>query len=95
MLFAVSCIDKPDHGPVRAENRPAHVAFLKANSASVKAAGPYLSDDGEAMVGSLLIVEAESRAALQALLDQDPYAHAGLFAAVEIRPWKWTIGAPA
>jgi uncharacterized protein len=29
-----------------------------------------------------------------AFADRDPYAHAGLFAPVEIRPWKWTLRYP-
>ncbi|MBH0237917.1 YciI family protein [Methylobrevis albus] len=95
MLFAVSCLDKPGHAEVRTDNRPAHVAWLKANGAAIKAAGPYLSDDGAVMNGSLLIVEAEDRAALDALLAQDPYLHADLFDSVTVRPWKWVIGAPA
>jgi uncharacterized protein YciI len=28
------------------------------------------------------------------LADRDPYAHAGLFAPVEIRPWNRTLGNP-
>lgn len=95
MMFAVTCIDKPGHAETRAANRDAHLAFLKANAAAFRAAGPFLSDDGTAMVGSLLIVEAADRAALDTLLAGDPYAGAGLFASVEIRPWRWVIGAPA
>ena len=47
MHFAFICIDKPDHGQVRADNRPAHLDYLKANAARMLAAGPLLSDDGE------------------------------------------------
>ncbi|WP_181705087.1 YciI family protein [Chthonobacter rhizosphaerae] len=94
MLFAVTCIDKPGHAGVRTENRAAHLDFLKANADAVKIAGPFTSDDGSAMVGSLLVVEAADRAALDALLAADPYAAAGLFERVEIRPWRWVIGNP-
>jgi uncharacterized protein YciI len=94
MLFAVTCIDKPGHAHVRAENRPAHLDFLKANAAAVKLAGPFLSDDGQGMVGSLLVIKAADRAALDAMVAQDPYAAAGLFESVTVRPWRWTIGNP-
>ena len=94
MLFVVTCLDKPGHAAVRAANRGAHLDFVKANAAAVKIAGPLLSDDGEGMVGSLLVIEASNRAELDALISQDPYAEAGLFAGVEVRPWKWVIGAP-
>ncbi|WP_237155180.1 YciI family protein [Oryzibacter oryziterrae] len=94
MHFIVSCTDKPDHMAVRLENRPAHVEFLKANASSIPVAGPYISIDGTAMLGSMLIIEAESVEAVEAILAQDPYAKAGLFEAVSIKPWKWVIGAP-
>lgn len=94
MLFAVTCLDKPGHAAVRTDNRAAHLEFLKANAAAVKIAGPFTSDDGTAMVGSLLVVEAEDRAALDALLAADPYAAAGLFESVVVRPWRWVIGRP-
>ena len=95
MMFAAICLDKPGHAHVRAENREAHLAFLKSRPEAVRAAGPFLTEDGTGMVGSLLIVEAADRAAAEALLADDPYAKAGLFASTEIRPWRWAIGAPA
>ncbi len=95
MMFAVTCLDKPGHAAVRAANREAHLAFLKSHPESIRAAGPFLTEDGSGMVGSLLIVEGEDRAAVERLLAQDPYAEAGLFASTEIRPWRWVIGAPA
>jgi uncharacterized protein YciI len=33
-------------------------------------------------------------AAARAFAEADPYAQAGLFSSVDIRPWKWTLGAP-
>lgn len=95
MLFAVTCIDKPDHAAVRADNRTAHLAYLKENAGAVKIAGPFTSEDGARMTGSLLIVEAADRAACDALLAADPYAAAGLFESVTVRPWRWVVGQPA
>ncbi|MEO1198549.1 MAG: YciI family protein [Pseudomonadota bacterium] len=94
MLFAVTALDKPDHLPVRMENRPAHLDFLKANLDKIKIGGPVLDPDGQSPVGSLLIIEAGDRESVEALLANDPYAKAGLFGSVEIRPWTWVIGQP-
>lgn len=94
MLFAVTCLDKPGHLQVRLDNRPAHLEYLKANAAAVKIAGPLLTDDGEGMVGSFLVYDAENRAAVDALLAADPYAKAGLFESVTVRPWRWSVGNP-
>lgn len=77
------------------EIRPRHLAYIDANRAAVKLAGPFLSDDGQAMTGSLIVLEVENLAAAQAFAAADPYALGGLFASVDIREWRCTIGAIA
>lgn len=86
--------DKPGALSVRLENRPTHLAYLADNAATIKVAGPYLDEATGEPRGSMLILETESLEAAKAVLDKDPYAVAGLFAEVEIRPWRWVIGAP-
>ena len=93
MLFALTCTDKPGSLSVRMETRPAHLAFLESLGAALKAAGPFVDEEGKPN-GSLVIIEAENRAAAEVIAANDPYAKAGLFAAVEIRPWKWLIKNP-
>ncbi|SON53871.1 YciI-like protein [Hartmannibacter diazotrophicus] len=93
MLFVVSCIDKPGALQVRMDNRPAHLEFLDANKDVVKVGGPYMSEDGTSPTGSMLIIDAADRAALDALIAEDPYAKAGLFQSVDVRPWRRTVGA--
>jgi uncharacterized protein YciI len=88
MLFAFVCVDKPGHGQVRLENRAAHLAFLEGHKANLVAAGPLQTDDGTAMVGSLLIMDFADRGAAEAFAEADPYAAAGLFESVTIRRWK-------
>lgn len=77
------------------EIRPRHLAYIDANRAAVKLAGPFLSDDGQAMTGSLIVLDVENLAAAQAFAAADPYALGGLFASVDIRAWRCTIGAIA
>lgn len=88
MLFAFYCLDKEGHANVRTENREAHVAYLKENSEKIVTAGPLLNDAGTDMVGSLLVLDLADREAADAFAASDPYAKAGLFRSVEIRPWK-------
>lgn len=88
MHFVIYCLDKPGHAEVRADNRPAHVDYLKASAAQIVAAGPLLTDDGAGMTGSTLIMEFDDRAAAENWAANDPYAKAGLFASVDIRAWK-------
>lgn len=88
MHFIIHCTDKPGSANLRAINRPAHVDFLKRHRNSIFVAGPTLTQDGEGMNGSLLIVDFPDRAAVKAFADADPYACVGLFESVVIKPWK-------
>jgi uncharacterized protein YciI len=88
MYFIIHCTDKPGNANLRTTNRPAHVDFLKRHRASVFVAGPTLTQDGEGMNGSLLIVDFPDRAAVNAFAAADPYANVGLFESVIIKPWK-------
>lgn len=90
MLFALICTDKPGHLQVRMDNRPAHVEFLQGLGDTMKGAGPFLGAD-EKPNGSLVLIEAESQADAEAIAAQDPYAKAGLFASVDVRPWNWVL----
>ena len=96
MLFALICNDKPGSLQVRLDTRPQHVAFLEDLNAKgvLKFAGPFLGEDGKPN-GSLVVIEAEDHAAAAALASEDPYARAGLFATVDIRPWNWVFNKPA
>ncbi|HYE00861.1 MAG TPA: YciI family protein [Alphaproteobacteria bacterium] len=88
MHFAIICTDKPGSQELRLANRAAHLEYIDRHADQVVLAGPMLSDDGQGMVGSLLIMEFADRAAAEAFCAADPYAVAGLFAKVEIRPWR-------
>ncbi|KAF0119499.1 MAG: hypothetical protein FD152_4483 [Xanthobacteraceae bacterium] len=46
--------------------------------------GPLMSDDGEAMIGSLFLVEAPDRAHVEAFNHADPFHTAGIWQAVTI-----------
>ncbi len=90
MLYAVICKDKPDSGALRDATRPTHLKYLEAGGPVFS--GPMLGEDEKTPIGSLLIVEAPDRAAIEAWAANDPYARAGLFATVEIRPFRKVIG---
>ena len=94
MLYVLICEDRKDSLDVRLANRDKHLAFIGELGDRVRLAGPMLSDDGEGMVGSVLIIEADSTDDIQAIADADPYALAGLFEKVTIRPFKQVIPAP-
>lgn len=86
MLYAVTALDKPNALETRLANRAAHLEY--AAKLPIVLGGPMFADDGTSMIGSLLVIEADDRAALDAMLADDPYAKAGLFASVTVRPFK-------
>jgi uncharacterized protein len=92
MLFVATCTDKPDHLPVRLENRPAHLAYLEGLGAKVRSGGALLTPDQKSPIGSLLVLEAETEAEVREWLAADPYAKAGLFASVDVKPWRQGAG---
>ncbi len=95
--FSVYATDKKDHANVRAENRSDHIAWLGDHGHPVKIAmgGPTLDAASEGVVGSLLVVEAETLDQARAFCADDPYAKAGLFDSTEVRPFKWGLNPPA
>ncbi|MEZ5775252.1 MAG: YciI family protein [Hyphomicrobiaceae bacterium] len=95
MLFALILTDKPGGLAIRKETRPAHLDYLRSLGGRVKAAGPFLSEDGSEPRGSLVIIEAATLEEARAVAAADPYAKAGLFATTDIRGWNWVVNPPA
>jgi uncharacterized protein YciI len=87
MLFLIMCTDKPASIELRQSTRPAHLEHLKAHQSSLVEAGPVLDADGKPS-GSLLLVDMADRAAAEGFAAADPYARAGLFESVMIRPYR-------
>jgi len=92
MLFIATCIDKPDSHAKRTGRRPAHLIYLSSLGAKLRAAGALLDPAGQNAVGSLLIFETIDEADARAILAADPYAEAGLFASVDLKPWRQALG---
>ncbi len=93
MHYALLCTDKPDHLQVRLDTRAAHLDYLNGLGDQLKFAGPFLGEDGKPN-GSLVVIDATDPAAAKNIAAGDPYAKAGLFASVDIRPWNWAIKNP-
>jgi hypothetical protein len=89
MLFVLTAIDKENSLALRMQTRAAHFEYAKATG-MIKLGGPFLDAAGE-MAGSMIVIEAADLAAAKAWAASDPYAKAGLFASVDIRPWKVTF----
>lgn len=81
--------------PARLAARPAHLARLQAlvDAGRLLVAGPCpaidAADPGPAgFSGSVVIAEFADLAAAQAWAQEDPYMDAGVYASVQVRPFK-------
>lgn len=89
MHFYIRCVDKPGHLDVRKANRDDHLAYIRNGFADrIVAAGPTLDPDMEGMNGSVFIIEFDTIEDAREFAANDPYAKAGLFESVVIRPFK-------
>ena len=95
MHYAILCEDIANNLTLRQQARPDHLKHLQqlVDRGSLLAAGPHPALDtpepGEAgFTGSLIIAEFESLADAQAWADADPYVAAGVYAHVQVKPFK-------
>ncbi|MCW3477742.1 YciI family protein [Limobrevibacterium gyesilva] len=87
MLFALICTDTPGSLELRMATRPQHLAYLETYASKLMHAGAILDIDGRPC-GSLLVIDVADRAEAQGFAAADPYARAGLFESVVIRPFR-------
>ena len=92
MMFVVYAIDRRDAGPIRELHYPAHRAYLAEAPFPRLLSGPLTSDDGETMIGSMIIVEAESRARVEDFFAGDPFVRNGVYEQREIRVFRPRTG---
>jgi uncharacterized protein YciI len=87
MFFVLHGFDKEGALEARLANYQAHKAFLADTSrhgVSMVISGPLVADDGKTMIGSLMILEAPDRAAVETFNRADPFHAAGIWEKVEI-----------
>ena len=95
MLYAIIASDVPGSLPARLNARPAHLARLEQlkHEGRLVLAGPHpaidSNDPGEAgFSGSLIVAEFDSLQAAQSWADADPYRAAGVYADVQVKPFR-------
>jgi len=95
MLYAIVGQDVPDSLNQRLAARPAHLERLQAlqQAGRLLLAGPFPAidsvDPGSAgFSGSLIVAEFDTLVDAQAWADADPYMVAGVYAGVNVKPFK-------
>ena len=98
MLYSIVGIDVENSLPARLAARPDHVERLKqlVSQGKLVLAGPNpaidSSDPGDAgFTGSIIIAEFDSLQAAREWADQDPYILTGVYASVEVKPFKQAL----
>jgi len=88
MLYVVRFFDRPNCLHIREAQLPAHVQWLDQHRDTVLIPGSLRPDAGEAAIGGLWLVEAPSKAAIEQLLETDPFWTHGLRERYEIYFWS-------
>lgn len=98
MWYAIQGHDTPESLPRRQQARPAHLARLEAlrDAGRLLLAGPHPAIDAEdpgpaGFTGSLVVAEFENLDAARAWADADPYVEAGVYARVDVRPFRQVL----
>ena len=97
MLFVIHAIDKRDALPVRAHfYRPHRVHLDQAENFNVDVvtAGTLVADDGETPCGSVFVIDARDRAAVDAFVRSDPYHVNAVWERVQIHAYNRKRGTP-
>ena len=89
MLFTIFCIDKPNMKEKRAAAMPDHIEYLNAQT-KIKniMSGPLMDDEMENIVGSLYLLEAPNRVAIEEFTKEDPLVAADIWTSIEIRAFN-------
>ena len=92
MLWIISCVDRPNTAPVRDSVLQPHRDYLKSQKHILVLSGATQNDAGTEAIGSLFVVNVDSRAKARAFSDGDPFTQKGVFASITItrmRKGQW------
>lgn len=84
MHWIIYAVDKPGMLPTRTANVDKHRQYLAARPIRTLVSGPLTDDVGTNMTGSFFLVEADSRAEVEAFSRHDPFWSLGIWESVHI-----------
>jgi uncharacterized protein YciI len=92
MLWAITCVDNPNSAAARDKVLQPHRDYLQSQKKILVLAGATQNDDGTQAIGSLFVVNVDSRAKAKAFSDGDPFTKEGVFKSITItrmRKGQW------
>jgi len=96
MLWVVTCVDKPNTAAIRESVLQPHRDYLGSQKHILVLAGATQNDEGTAAIGSVFVLNVNSRAEAKQFSDGDPFTQKGVFASISIirmRKGQWNPGA--
>jgi uncharacterized protein YciI len=100
LLYAIISRDRPDSLEARLAARPDHLARLRQlqDEGRLVLAGPHPAIDSEepgpaGFTGSLVVAEFPDLERARAWAEADPYAAAGVYAEVTVKPFRKVLPA--
>jgi uncharacterized protein len=97
MLFVIHAIDRKDALSVRAKFYRAHRIHLdqaEQYHVDVVTAGTLVADDGETPVGSVFVIDAKDRSAVEKFTRSDPYHLNSVWEILQIHGYNKKRGTP-
>ena len=90
--YLVICRDGPGSAEPRKTHLNGHLAHVERNWQKYVTAGPIRTPGGEALIGSVFLVLADTLEEAEALMNGDPYITCGMYASVEYSELTNSIG---
>jgi uncharacterized protein len=93
MAWMIVSDDAPGGAAIRADRAvmDAHWAYELSIKEKILCAGSLRSDDGVTPIGSLLVLDVETREEALAIISADPATKAGLRGAITVKRWNKAI----
>lgn len=93
MPWMIISDDAPDGAVVRRDQAvmAAHWAYELSIKEKILAAGSLRTDDGVTPIGSLLVLDVETRGEAMTIIDADPATQAGLRGQMIVKRWNRAI----
>ena len=87
MAYLIDARDVPNSLALRQQNRPEHLAYLAEHAEKLILAGAQWDDDGQP-IGSVVIVDVDTREEAEAFAAADPFSRNGVFGDVTITEYR-------
>ena len=90
--FLIICRDASDSVNLRKEHLDGHLRHVENHWQRYITAGPIREPGGEALVGSVFLVLADTLEEAQTLMQGDPYITCGMYETIEYKEFTNSIG---